>query len=53
VHAVRGSDVSLTMIDGMAVVENGELKSANLAEIIANARAAAPALFARRDALRV
>jgi len=53
VHAVRGSDVSLTMIDGIAVVENGELKSANLAEIIANARAAAPALFARRDALRV
>lgn len=50
VHAVRGSDVSLTMIDGHVVVEDGVLKTADLAEIIAEARRAAPPLFARREA---
>jgi 5-methylthioadenosine/S-adenosylhomocysteine deaminase len=51
VHAVRGSDVSLTMIDGQVVVEDGILKTADLATIVREARQAAPALFARRDAL--
>jgi 5-methylthioadenosine/S-adenosylhomocysteine deaminase len=50
VHAVRGSDVALTMVNGAAVVENGELVNADLKEIIARARAAAPPLFARRAA---
>lgn len=51
VHAVRGSDVSLTMIDGKVVVEGGTLKTARLAEIIGEARKAAGPLFERRDAL--
>ena len=50
VHAVRGSDVALTMIDGRVVVEDGVLKTADLGEIIAEARKAAVPLFARRDA---
>jgi 5-methylthioadenosine/S-adenosylhomocysteine deaminase len=51
VHAVRGSDVSLTMIDGKIVVEDAILKTASLADIIAEARLAAGPLFDRRDAL--
>jgi 5-methylthioadenosine/S-adenosylhomocysteine deaminase len=51
VHAVRGSDVSLTMIDGNIVVEDGVLKTACLADIVADARSAAESLFERRDAL--
>lgn len=51
VHAVRGSDVSLTMIDGNIVVEDGRLKTASLADIISEARCAAGQLFERRDAL--
>jgi 5-methylthioadenosine/S-adenosylhomocysteine deaminase len=50
VHAVRGSDVCLTMVDGQILVDDGELKSADLQEIIAEARALAPSLFARRAA---
>ncbi len=51
VHAVRGSDVALTMIDGNIVVEDGVLKTATLADIISEARSAAGPLFERRDAL--
>jgi 5-methylthioadenosine/S-adenosylhomocysteine deaminase len=51
VHAVRGSDVSLTMIDGNIVVEDGMLKTASLANIVTEARRAAGPLFDRRDAL--
>ncbi|RWC16415.1 MAG: amidohydrolase [Mesorhizobium sp.] len=50
VHAVRGSDVAITMIDGQIVVEDGELKTADLGEIIAEVRKVAPGLFARRAA---
>ncbi|WP_315831219.1 amidohydrolase [Bradyrhizobium prioriisuperbiae] len=50
VHAVRGSDVALTMIDGEIVVEGGELKTADLRALIDHARAVAPGLFARRAA---
>jgi 5-methylthioadenosine/S-adenosylhomocysteine deaminase len=50
VHAVRGSDVALTMIDGRVVVEDGILRTADLGSIIVEARRAAPPLFARRDA---
>ena len=50
VHAVRGSDVALTMVDGQVVVEDGVLRTADLGAIIAEARRAAPGLFARRAA---
>ncbi|MBB5754808.1 amidohydrolase family protein [Prosthecomicrobium pneumaticum] len=50
VHAVRGSDVDLTMVDGRILVENGRLLSGDLAAIIAEARRLAPGLFARRAA---
>jgi 5-methylthioadenosine/S-adenosylhomocysteine deaminase len=50
VHAVRGHDVSLTMVDGRIVVEDGILKTADLPEILIEAQRAAPGLFARRAA---
>ncbi|WP_157015580.1 amidohydrolase family protein [Mesorhizobium xinjiangense] len=50
VHAVRGSDVALTMIDGKVVVEDGDLKTADLREIIDEIHAVAPPLFERRAA---
>lgn len=50
VHAVRGSDVALTMVDGRVLVEDGVLQTADLQEIVARARALAPGLFARRAA---
>ena len=50
VHAVRGSDVDLTMIDGKIVVRDGVLQTADLQQIITAARDAAPDLFARRSA---
>jgi 5-methylthioadenosine/S-adenosylhomocysteine deaminase len=50
VHAVRGSDVDLVMVEGRIVVEGGALLSGDLSGIIAEARAAAPGLFARRAA---
>lgn len=50
VHAVRGSDVALTMVDGQVLVEDGALQTADLRAIIAEARRAAPPLFARRAA---
>jgi 5-methylthioadenosine/S-adenosylhomocysteine deaminase len=50
VHAVRGSDVAMTMVDGRAVVEEGRLVTGDMREIIARARALAPGLFARRAA---
>ncbi|MGI3776801.1 MAG: amidohydrolase family protein [Janthinobacterium lividum] len=50
VHAVRGSDVALTMVAGQVLVEDGTLKTADLAAIIAEARRAAPALLTRRAA---
>lgn len=50
VHAVRGSDVSLTMVDGRVLTRDGVLLSAELPELIENARAAVPGLFERRSA---
>lgn len=50
VHAMRGGDVDITMIDGRIVVENGELKTASMADLIAEVHAVVPGLFSRRAA---
>jgi 5-methylthioadenosine/S-adenosylhomocysteine deaminase len=50
VHAVRGSDVHLTMVAGELIVRDGILQTADMGDIIERARAAAPGLFARRSA---
>jgi len=50
VHAVRGSDVAMTMIDGRILVEDGVLKTADMKDIVAEIRRVAPGLFARRAA---
>ncbi len=50
VHAVRGCDVAMTMVDGQIVVEDGVLKTADLHDLIAQVRVLAPAHFARRAA---
>lgn len=50
VHAVRGGDVSMTMVDGKVLVEDGVLKTADLQRIIADIRKLAPGHFARRAA---
>jgi 5-methylthioadenosine/S-adenosylhomocysteine deaminase len=51
VHAVRGGDVAMTMVDGNILVEDGVLKTADLGEIIAEIHRLAPGHFARRAAL--
>jgi 5-methylthioadenosine/S-adenosylhomocysteine deaminase len=48
VHAVRGSDVDLVVIDGAVAAEGGELAQADLGELIDRARSLAPGLFQRR-----
>lgn len=50
VHAVRGGDVDMTVIDGKVVVEDGALKTGDMKEFIARIHAVAPGLFARRKA---
>lgn len=50
VHAVRGSDVDLTMIDGRVVVQDGRLLGTDLRGLIDHVRGLAPGLFARRAA---
>lgn len=50
VHAVRGSDVDMTMVDGRVVVEEGRLRTADLRALIDHVRGIAPGLFARRAA---
>jgi 5-methylthioadenosine/S-adenosylhomocysteine deaminase len=50
VHAVRGGDVDLTMVDGRVLVEDGRLKTADMKELIARVHEVAPGLFARRAA---
>ncbi len=50
VHAVRGSDVDMTMVDGEIVVRDGRLLTADLGEVVDRVRALAPDLFARRRA---
>jgi 5-methylthioadenosine/S-adenosylhomocysteine deaminase len=48
VHAVRGSDVAMTMVDGRIIVEDGVLKTGDIKEIIGGIHAMAPDHFARR-----
>jgi 5-methylthioadenosine/S-adenosylhomocysteine deaminase len=50
VHAVRGGDVDLVMVDGRILVEDGRLKTADMTELIADVHRLAPGLFARRAA---
>ena len=50
VHAVRGSDVVMTMVDGHTIVDDGKLVTADIGEIVKRVRALAPGLFARRAA---
>lgn len=48
VHAVQGGDVDMTMVAGKIVVDGGNLLTADLHELIADANAAVPDLFHRR-----
>lgn len=48
VHAVRGGDVSMTMVDGQIIVEDGELETADIRTIINDIHKLAPGHFARR-----
>jgi 5-methylthioadenosine/S-adenosylhomocysteine deaminase len=50
VHAVRGSDVDLVMVDGKIVVDHGRLKTADMNQLIVDVRDLAPGLFTRRAA---
>ncbi len=50
VHAVRGGDVVMTMVDGEIIVEDGRLTEVDLDYIIADVRKMAPDHFARRAA---
>lgn len=50
VHAVRGGDVSLTMVAGSILVDGGRLQTADIDALIAEVRARVPGLFARRAA---
>ncbi|WP_188586298.1 amidohydrolase family protein [Gordonia jinhuaensis] len=49
VHAVRGSDVTTSVIAGQVVVENGRLVNADLDELIGRVRDLVPDLFRRRS----
>ncbi|MCM2398272.1 amidohydrolase [Rhizobium sp. S95] len=48
VHAVRGGDVAMTMVDGQIIVEDGELETADIHTIIRDIHRMAPGHFARR-----
>ena len=48
VHAVRGGDVSFSMVDGRILVDGGRLMTAEMPDLIARANAAVPPLLARR-----
>jgi 5-methylthioadenosine/S-adenosylhomocysteine deaminase len=50
VHAVRGGDVDLSVVNGRVVVEGGRLVSGDIAEAVARVNSLAPALFERRTA---
>ncbi|MBA8817134.1 5-methylthioadenosine/S-adenosylhomocysteine deaminase [Microbacterium halimionae] len=50
VHAVRGDDVTHTIVAGRTVVADGELVTADMPELIARVRELVPGLFARRTA---
>ena len=49
VHAVQGQDVTMTMVNGQVVVEQGKLVRANLIDLISAVNTAAPQLFLRRE----
>ena len=49
VHAVRGGDVDMTMVAGQIVVENGNLLTADLQDLIDDANRVVPDLFRRRS----
>jgi 5-methylthioadenosine/S-adenosylhomocysteine deaminase len=50
VHAVRGSDVAMTMVAGAEIARDGVLANADVSELIARVRSLVPGLFARRSA---
>jgi len=50
VHAVQGGDVDMVMVNGAVIVEQGVLKSADVAALIGVVNGAAPKLLRRRDA---
>lgn len=50
VHAVRGSDVDLTMVAGRIIVEDGDLKTADMRDLIGRVQSVVPGLFFRRAA---
>jgi 5-methylthioadenosine/S-adenosylhomocysteine deaminase len=50
VHAVQGGDVDVVMVNGAVIVEQGVLKSADVAAQIGVVNGAAPKLLRRRDA---
>ncbi|MFD5650900.1 amidohydrolase family protein [Streptomyces sp. NPDC127039] len=50
VHAVRGSDVAMTVVAGSVVVRDGALVTADLPEIVDRAAGVVPGLFERRSA---
>lgn len=49
VHAARGSDVSMTMIDGKMVVEDGRLVTRRMKDLVAEVHRVVPGLFERRE----
>lgn len=49
VHAVQGGDVAMTMVAGRIVVDEGQLCTGDLQSLIAEANAAVPDLFFRRE----
>ena len=50
VHAVRGSDVAMTMVDGQIIAESGKLVHADVQDLIAEVHTVLPGLFDRRKA---
>jgi 5-methylthioadenosine/S-adenosylhomocysteine deaminase len=48
VHAVQGGDVDFSMVAGEIVVDGGQLRTADIKELIADVNTLVPGLFARR-----
>lgn len=48
VHAARGSDVTMTMVDGKIIVDGGELLTADMPNLIEQVHEVVPNLFCRR-----
>lgn len=49
VHAVQGGDVDMTMVAGQVLVENGQLKTAEMDVLITRVNQSVPRLFKRRE----